>query len=631
MNKISCVIFDWAGTTVDYGCFAPVAAFISAFKEMNLTITNAEARGPMGMTKIEHIRELLKLDSVVEQFKALYGREWCEDDAQKINIAFEKVLFASLKDYTDPISGVIEIVDELRARGLKIGSTSGYTKKMMEVVAPEAAQKGYTPDCWFTSDGLPGGRPQPYMIYRVMMELAVGSANEIIKVGDTISDIREGVNAGVWSVGVVLGSSELGLSEAEVEALSPQQRTLKISQVKKRMLEAGAHFVIETMAELPALIDAIEKRKDSEKPLARPYFLLTPGPLTSSDRVKRAMLADWCTWDDDYNVNIVQKIRQSLLDLACVETSKYTSVLLQGSGTYAVEAAVTCSVLPDEKLLVFANGAYGQRISQIASYANINTTTVTLDETQPLTGEMVAAELDKDSSITHVAIVHCETTTGILSPLEQIAQVVKGAGKTLIVDAMSSFGAIPIDMGALGIDVLISSANKCIQGVPGFGFIILTHAMIQRCKGNSRTLSLDIYDQWQQMEAGGGGKWRFTSPTHVVRAFAEALGELKDQGGVSARYERYTQNQRILIEGMKAAGFDALLPRELQSPIITSFVYPSSDFSFEDFYTKLKSYGFVLYPGKISQCDTFRIGNIGDVYPSDIENLVKIIAAVHNK
>ncbi len=625
MNKISCIIFDWAGTTVDYGCFAPVAAFINAFKDINITVTPAEARGPMGMTKIDHIRELFKLESVASQFAANFGKQWSEENVVEINKVFEKYLFASLSDYTTPIPGVIDVIDSLRAKGYKIGSTSGYTAAMMNVVAPAAAQKGYSPDCWFTSDGLPAGRPQPYMIYKVMTTLAVDSANEVIKVGDTISDIKEGVNAGVWSVGVILGSSEMGLSQEEVKALSPKELTVKVEEVRTRMFEAGAHYVINSMDELPALISTIESRKDSQKPLKRPYLLLTPGPLTSSDRVKRAMLADWCTWDDDYNVNIVQSIRGELLDLAQVDKQTYTNVLLQGSGSYCVEAAITCCVRPEDKLLVFANGAYGKRIEQIANYAGININAIILSETQQVTQDMVIEALDNDADITHVAVVHCETTTGILNPIEEIAAVVKEAGKTFIVDAMSSFGGIPINMQALDIDVLISSANKCIQGVPGFGFIILKKDVMERCKGNSRTLSLDIYDQWQEMEKGNGGKWRFTSPTHVVRAFAEAINELKEEGGIEARYQRYKENQAILVRGMQSAGYETLLARCEQSPIITSFLYPNDDFSFTAFYNELKANGFVLYPGKISQCNTFRIGNIGDVHPEDMHRLIEII------
>ncbi|MFI3315226.1 MAG: 2-aminoethylphosphonate--pyruvate transaminase [Rikenellaceae bacterium] len=359
----------------------------------------------------------------------------------------------------------------------------------------------------------------------------------------------------------------------------------------------------------------------------RPYLLLTPGPLTTSDRVKEVMLADWCTWDKDYNENIVQKIRKDLLCVAGVDGDAYTSVLLQGSGTYSVEAAVSCTIKDSDKLLVISNGAYGDRIGQIAEYHKLNYTIVALEETEPVTAEIVANSLDSDSDITHVMVVHCETTTGIINPIEDIAKLVKSRNKMFFVDAMSSFGGIPIDIAALEIDLLISSANKCIQGVPGFGFIILTKELLEQTKGVSRSLSLDIYDQCKTMDKGEG-KWRFTSPTHVVRAFAEALEELKEEGGVAARYQRYKLNNKTLIEGMAEAGYKSLLPSELQSPIITSFLYPSSDFSFEELYYKLKERGFVIYPGKISKHDTFRIGNIGDVFPDDFKTLANVVKEV---
>ena len=198
-------------------------------------------------------------------------------------------------------------------------------------------------------------------------------------------------------------------------------------------------------------------------------------------------------------------------------------------------------------------------------------------------------------------------------------------GKKLIVDAMSSFGGIPLDVYQLGIDFLISSANKCVQGVPGFGFIIARRSELMYCKGVSKSLSLDIYDQWETMEKGHG-KWRFTSPTHVVRAFNQAMEELSAEGGVEARHNRYCRNHDTLVQGMRSLGFRTLLPDEIQSPIITSFYYPHENFDFKSFYTQLKQRGFVIYPGKISQADTFRIGNIGDVYPEDFNRLITAIS-----
>ncbi len=356
----------------------------------------------------------------------------------------------------------------------------------------------------------------------------------------------------------------------------------------------------------------------------RPYLLLTPGPLTTTDTVKGAMMSDWCTWDKDYNEGIVEVIRRELVHLASSKPEEYTAVLMQGSGTFCVEAAIGSVVRPDDKLLVAANGAYGKRMGQIADYYHINSHVLRFEETQPVNPVRIDEYLTAHPDVTHVSVVHCETTTGVLNPLKEIADVVKKHGKTLIVDAMSSFGGIPVDMAQLGIDFMISSANKCIQGVPGFGFVIARRSLLEQCKGVARSLSLDLYDQWSTMESGHG-KWRFTSPTHVVRAFLQALKELREEGGIEARHARYCENHRVLVEGMRSAGYETLLPDSEQSPIITSFYYPDAGFDFHAFYNALKEKGYVIYPGKISQADTFRIGNIGDVYPDDFKRLVDII------
>lgn len=356
----------------------------------------------------------------------------------------------------------------------------------------------------------------------------------------------------------------------------------------------------------------------------RPYLLLTPGPLTTTETVKNAMMSDWCTWDKDYNEGVVEVIRKELVGIASSRPEEYTAVLMQGSGTFCVEATLGSTVRPDDHLLVAANGAYGKRMGVIAEYYKLNCHVMKFDETEAVDPSAIDAYLTEHKEVTHVSVVHCETTTGVLNPLEEIAAVVKRHGKTLIVDAMSSFGGVPVDMASLGIDFLISSANKCIQGVPGFGFIIARRSLLEQCKGVARSLSLDIYDQWETMEKGHG-KWRFTSPTHVVRAFMQALTELKAEGGVAARHARYCENHRVLVEGMRSLGYKTLLPDEWQSPIITSFYYPSASFDFQSFYQQLKAKGFVIYPGKISQADTFRIGNIGDVHPDDFRRLVDAI------
>ena len=292
-----------------------------------------------------------------------------------------------------------------------------------------------------------------------------------------------------------------------------------------------------------------------------------------------------------------------------------------------MEATIGAAVKPTDKLLILANGAYGKRMAQIAEYYHIDHVLVSLHETELVTGEVARKALEANPDITHLSMVHSETTTGLLNPIEEVAEVLKGRSITFIVDAMSSFGGVPIDMKKLDIDFLVSSANKCIQGVPGFGFIIAKKDKLIATKGNARSLSLDIYAQWETMEKGGG-KWRFTSPTHVVHAFYQAMKELNEEGGIAARSERYKQNHRTLVDGMRALGFKTLLPDASQGPIITSFLYPTADFDFHSFYDQLKAKGFVIYPGKISDADTFRIGNIGDIFPDDMEALLQAIRSI---
>jgi 2-aminoethylphosphonate-pyruvate transaminase len=366
--------------------------------------------------------------------------------------------------------------------------------------------------------------------------------------------------------------------------------------------------------------------KDSNYP-DNPYFLLTPGPLSTSKSVKAAMLRDWCTWDDDYNLGVVQKIREGLVKLA-TSTNEYTSVLMQGSGTFSVEATIGSVIPTNGKLLVLANGVYGQRLGQISNRLKINTVIHDSGEIERPDLTLLEKTLQEDVSITHVVAVHCETTTGMLNPIEEIGKIVKSHNKIFIVDAMSSFGGIPINVSGIGIDFIISSANKCIQGVPGFGFVIAKKEELEKTKTYARSLSLDLYDQWKTME-DGNGKWRYTSPTHTVRAFMQAMLELEEEGGIEKRNQRYLENHRILVEGIAALGIECLLPMSYQSPIITSFRSPlSSEYDFNKFYEALKTKGFVIYPGKVSVADTFRIGNIGHVFPEDFRNLIKSIEEV---
>lgn len=353
------------------------------------------------------------------------------------------------------------------------------------------------------------------------------------------------------------------------------------------------------------------------------YKLLTPGPLTTTKTVKEEMLFDHCTWDDDYK-QITQKIRKNLLKLAKASADEYTVVLMQGSGTFGVESVLTSVIGDEDKLLIVANGAYGERMEDIAKHSRIPYMTYHEHYNRVPDAAGIARILDEHPEITHVSMVHSETTSGILNDIESVAAVVKERGKVFIVDAMSSFGGVDIPVEAMGIDFLVSSANKCIQGVPGFSFIIARRSLLMASRGKARSLSLDLYDQWETMEKDG--KWRFTSPTHVVLAFAKAMEELEDEGGIQARAKRYADNNRQLIAKMKTLGFETYIDEEHQGPIITTFYFPENvAYSFSDMYTFIKDRGYAIYPGKVTEAPTFRIGNIGEIYSEDIDLLMEII------
>ncbi len=353
-------------------------------------------------------------------------------------------------------------------------------------------------------------------------------------------------------------------------------------------------------------------------------LLFTPGPLTTSAKVKEAMLRDLGSRDSEF-INVVKSIRKDLLKLAGLENeTKYDAVLMQGAGTFGVESVIS-SVIPENgHLLVIKNGAYGQRIENMAKIHGIRTSVLEFNEDEIPGVEVVREFLVHHSDVTHVAIVHCETTTGIFNDLNSIGEAVKQAGAIYIVDAMSSFGAVPIDIASIGIDYLVSSSNKCVEGVPGFSFIIFNAEDLEKCKGQSRTLSLDLQAQWSGLNTNG--QFRFTPPIQTMLAFKQAIEELLIEGGVEARALRYKQNHQILMEGMKDMGFVPYLKPEVQGYIISSFLYPEGGtFNFDSFFNFLNQRGLVIYPGKLSEADCFRIGNIGQLHIEDIKKLVSTI------
>jgi 2-aminoethylphosphonate-pyruvate transaminase len=357
--------------------------------------------------------------------------------------------------------------------------------------------------------------------------------------------------------------------------------------------------------------------------LGEPY-LLTPGPLTTSLATKQAMLRDWGSWDTDFN-RVTAEIRQGLLQMAGVHDDNYACVPLQGSGTFAVEAALATAIARDGKALVLMNGAYGKRATQILDYLGRDYIALDKGDYLPPQPEEVAELLETHPDVTDVFLVHCETSSGILNPLREIADVVKAHGKHLIVDAMSSFGAVPLTVDKIPFDVMVSSANKCIEGIPGFGFVIIRRALLEQSKGRAHSLSLDLLEQWQYMERTG--QWRFTPPTHSVVAFRKALEQHVAEGGVAGRQARYTKNRDTLVAGMRAMGFQTLLEDRWLSPIITTFFSPTHpNFEFTRFYNELKARQFVIYPGKLTIAESFRIGCIGQIDERIVGQLLRAIA-----
>ena len=352
---------------------------------------------------------------------------------------------------------------------------------------------------------------------------------------------------------------------------------------------------------------------------SRDPILLTPGPLTTTLETKAAMLRDWGSWDAAFNA-VTANVRKRLLDIVNGHAT-HVCVPMQGSGTFSVEAAVNTTVPRDGHLLVLINGAYGKRLAKLAQMMGRRVSTFETADDVPTTADDVDRLLAKDASITHVGLIHCETSTGILNPLAAIAAVVARHGRRLIVDAMSSFGALPIDVSATPIDAVIAASGKCIEGPPGMGFVIVRRSTIEGCEGRSSSLALDLYDQWVYMEKTT--QWRYTPPTHVVVAFNAALEQYVAEGGQPARLARYTANGETLVAGMQALGFRVFLDPAIQAPIIYTFHAPADPaYEFRRFYAEVRDRGFILYPGKLTQIETFRVGCIGAIGPSEMRQAV---------
>ena len=350
-------------------------------------------------------------------------------------------------------------------------------------------------------------------------------------------------------------------------------------------------------------------------------LLFTPGPINTTRSVKEAMLVDFGSREDEF-VELVQELRQGLLRVVGVaEHGEYHAVPMQGSGTFGVESVIASSLQQSSRLLLIINGSYGRRMQEIAARWRVATECLAFEENQVPDVDLIDRRLAAEH-FSHVAVVHCETTSGILNPLAHIGKVVRDHGCLFIVDAISSFGGIPLQMADVGVDFLIASPNKCLQGVPGFSFVIAEKTALQACKSVSRSLSLDLYEQWEQLEATG--QFRFTPATHSLVACCQAIRELELEGGVESRHARYRRNHDALTVGMNRLGFQTYVPQEYQSCIVTTYLQPNDPkFSFADVSAQLSEKGMIIYPGKISRTPCFRIGTIGDLVPRDIEHLVR--------
>ncbi|HTE81847.1 MAG TPA: 2-aminoethylphosphonate--pyruvate transaminase [Reyranella sp.] len=354
-------------------------------------------------------------------------------------------------------------------------------------------------------------------------------------------------------------------------------------------------------------------------------LLLTPGPLTTSASVKQAMVHDWGSRDAGF-IAINRMVLEKIVELAGAEGTHVT-VPVQGSGTFAVEAMITTFVPKSAKLLVLINGAYGQRARKIAEIAGRAVVVHETPEDRPPDLAALDALLSGDPAITHIFAVHCETTSGILNPIEDVARLVAGHGRRLLVDSMSAFGALEIDARKVPYDALAASSNKCLEGVPGLGFVVCRKTALAECKGNATTLVLDLFDQAEGFARTG--QYRFTPPIHVIVALGKAIEEHAAEGGVAGRGKRYRNNARILIDGMRALGFRTLLGEKLQAPIIVTFHMPSDPkFVFQRFYDGLKDRGYVIYPGKLTVADSFRMGCIGRLYPKDMKGALDAVRDV---
>jgi 2-aminoethylphosphonate-pyruvate transaminase len=589
--RVDLVVLDIAGTTVYDG-----DAVHQCLSEAVAMAAPAPARGAvnrvMGMPKPIAIARLLEEHRGSAPDAAEVGRLYAE---------FERTMI----DYyrTSPqvreTRGAGDVLRWLRSQGVKVALDTGFARAITQVIVDRFGWQGDAVDLTISSDEVPRGRPHADMVERAMILAGVSERARVAKVGDTPADLAEGMAARCgFVIGITSGSHTR-------EELSPVPHT----------------HLIDSLLELPAILeDRVVERTPGD--LSVP-LLFTPGPLTTSYAVKEAMLRDLGSRDGEF-IALVSRVRERLLALAG-GAPEYEAVLLQGSGTYAVEAMIGTFVPAGSRLLVVDNGAYGARMGEIAGALRIDARVLSVSPCAPVDPAAVAQALADDRQITHVAAVHCETTTGVLNPIGRIGEIAHAAGRAMLADAMSAFGAVSIDVVRDHLDAVAASSNKCLEGVPGCAFVVARRALLEH--GAGRGLALDLTAQWRGFERDG--QFRFTPPTHVLLALDRALDDLDREGGVAGRAARYRANRERLLAGMRGMGFTEVVAVEHQSDIITAFRCPTDPaFAFEEFYARLRERNFVIYPGKLAAIDSFRIGTIGRLYPADFDALADGIREV---
>jgi 2-aminoethylphosphonate-pyruvate transaminase len=590
MMLVDLVVLDIAGTTVHDGD-AVHRCLAGAIGEAGVTPSRDAINRVMGMPKPYAIATLLERARGVPPDAA---------EVERLYQAFERRMLDHYRSGSTvhEADGATDVMRRLRAAGAKVALDTGFARPITDAVLARLGWSADLVDLTVSSDEVPRGRPHPDMVQRAMAVAGVADPARVAKVGDTPADLLEGTAAGCgFVIGVTTGSH----TRAELE------------------VHPHTHL-IGSLRELLPLVDGGSVTRERAPGDRSTPLLFTPGPLTTSSAVKAAMLRDLGSRDREF-IDLVARVRTRLLDVVDASTARgFEAVLVQGSGTYAVEAMLGTFVPPGARLLVLDNGAYGARMADIARTLGLDPIVLTRSPVAPISASEVGEALVRHAPITHVTVVHCETTTGVLNPIADLGALVSRAGGTFLVDAMSSFGAIPIDVERDHIAVLASSANKCLEGVPGCAFVVARRDLLTSAS-TPRSVALDLAAQWRGFERDG--QFRFTPPTHVTLALDRALTELDAEGGVAGRGARYRANHERLVAGMRALGFKEVVAPRFQSNIITAFFCPSHPaFQFDAFYERLRARNFVIYPGKVAGIDSFRIGSIGRLYPEDMDALV---------